>query len=195
MRKKHHISSRPRRGQSMVEFAISLPFLSMLTIGTFALGVVVDRHLTVTQLVRNAGNMYGRGIDFSQISNQTVLLQSATGMGMTRTGGNGALYLSTVVQATPGTTKRNTGMAVVSHRIKMGNTGMAVSSVGMPYSIKTNGTVNNYEDDPTARATLPSGVTVGPNEKLFMAEVFHDPKELKFGGFFAPSRLYSRAIF
>ena len=100
---------RHNAGDALVEFAISLPFLVMMAIGTFAVGVNVDRHLTVSQLIRNAGNMYGRGVDFSLSQNQDLLLQAATGMQMTTTGGLGVIYLSTVVLADSG---QNLGLPV-----------------------------------------------------------------------------------
>ena len=188
-------AGRARRGQSILEFAIGLPFLTLMTVGTFALGVVIDRHLTVSQLTRNAGNMYGRGVNFSQTSNQTLLLQGATGMQMTTTGGKGVIYLSTVIQAPTGTGKVNAGKAVVIHRIKIGNSSIGPSAVATPTSVASNGDVNSYEDDVAARAVMPAGITVGVNEKYFLAEVLHTPTEIAFPGFFAPSLLYSRAVF
>lgn len=185
-------TTRSRRGSALVEFAISFPFLSLLTIGTFAVGVTIDRYLTVAQLVRDGGNMYARGVDFSADQNKQLLLMAASGMGMTTTGGNGVLYLSTVVEGDSGA---NRGVPVIAHRIVIGDSSFAASSAGMPTTVQANGDVSNANTDSAARAQLPTGLTVTGNERIFVAEVFHKPVGIQFPGFFAPTRIYSRAFF
>jgi len=190
---------RSNAGSAAMEFAVSLPFLVIMTFGTFAIGAIIDRHLTVTQLVRHAGNMYGRGVDFTQTQNKQVLLQAATGMNMTLTGGQGVIYLSMVVQSPPngaGENRPNANMPVVAHRVVIGNTTMANSTIAMPTGVASNGEVANcYDDNLTARATLPPGLTLAQNERLYFAEVYHMPAELGFPGIFSPQMLYSRAVF
>jgi hypothetical protein len=181
-----------RRGQAIVEFAISLPFLVLISVGTFALGVVIDRHLTVTQLVRNAGNMYGRGVDFTLTQNKELLLRAADGMEMTVAGGQGVIYLSTVILSQEGD---NTGEAVVSERIVISNANLHDSAIAMPTSVLANGEVVDYDNDGNALATLPPGVTLFNNERIFVAEVFHNPQNLAFEGIFVPDGLYSAAFF
>ena len=190
--RKLHKLGRDRRGQAIAEFAISLPFLILISVGTFALGIVIDRHLTVTQLVRNAGNMYARGVDFTLPQNKALLLQAADGMQMTVDGGQGVIYLSTVVVAQDGD---NLGKPVVSERIVIANAGFDDSEIAMPASILPNGEVLGYEDDPQAVASLPPGVTLSGNERVFVAEVFHNPQNLGFEGIFVPQGLYSAAYF
>jgi len=191
--------SRKNRGSAVMEFAVSLPFLIAMGVGTFALGAIIDRHLTVTQLVRHAGNMYGRGVDFTQDQNKQVLLQAASGMNMTISGGQGVIYLSLVVQSPPngpGQNRPNANMAVVAHRVVIGNGPLANSAIAMPTGVASNGEVAGcYDDNVSARATLPPGLTLNANERFYIAEVIHTPKELGFPGIFAPSRLYSRAVF
>ena len=183
---------RHNAGDALVEFAISLPFLVMMAIGTFAVGVNVDRHLTVSQLVRNAGNMYGRGVDFSVSQNQDLLLDAATGMQMTTTGGLGVIYLSTVVLADSG---QNLGLPVVVHRIGIGNPSIFSSSIGTPTTVQANGDVQNPDNDLQARAQMPGGITLTGNERIFVAECYHQPVDLLFPGFFSPAGIYSRAVF
>jgi TadE-like protein len=183
---------RDRHGQAIVEFAIALPFLVMVSIGTFALGVVIDRHLTVTQLVRNAGNMYGRGVDFTLTQNKELLLKAADGMEMTVAGGQGVIYLSTVILSQDGD---NEGDPVVSERIVISNASLYDSAVAMPTTILPNGDVVDYDNDPSAVASLPPGVELFNNERIFVAEVFHNPRNLSFEGIFVPTNLYSAAFF
>lgn len=191
--------TRSLRGSAALEFAVSLPFLVTMSVGTFAVGVVIDRNLTVAQLVRHAGNMYGRGVDFSQTQNQDLLLQAATGMGMTATGGNGVIYLSLVVQARPnaaGENRPNADRAVVAHRIVIGAASISASTIASPFGVLPDGEVPNYDNDNiTARATLPAGLTLTANERLYIAEVFHTPLDLSLPGFFAPRMLFSQAVF
>jgi hypothetical protein len=181
-----------RTAQAISEFAICLPFLILISVGTFALGVVIDRHLTVTQLVRNAGNMYARGVDFTLPQNKELILRAADGMEMTVGGGQGVIYLSTVIVAATGD---NLGYAVVSERIVIANAGMANSHISMPATILPNGEVLDYDNDPQARATLPPDVTLVNNERVYVAEVFHNPSNLSFEGIFVPQGLYSTAFF
>ena len=82
------------RGQSIVEFALALPFLVLMAVGTFAVGIIVDRHLTVGQVVRNGGNMYASGIKFDSTQNKQLLIDSGPGLDFQLTGGKTAVYLS-----------------------------------------------------------------------------------------------------
>jgi hypothetical protein len=193
------LRSRRSRGNAIIEFAISLPFLVLLSVGVFATGVMLDRHLTVAQLVRHAGNMYGRGIDFSQDRNKQLLLQAATGMNVTVNSGEAVIYLTMVTRARPngaGENRPNANLAVIAHRIVIGNGSLAPSSIGMPVDIQPDGEVNRYDNDNiSARATLPAGLTLAVDEKIYIAEVFHTPVDLGFSGIFAPRLLYSRAMF
>jgi len=181
-----------RHGQALTEFAIALPFLIFMTVGTFAIGVNVDRQLTVTQLVRNAGNMYARGIDFSVEGNKELLLKAAGGLQMTTTGGKGVIYLSTIIVPSTG---ENADIAVVAHRIVIGNSSLRTSDTGTPGAIESDGDVTDYVNAVSARATVPSGIEMVAGDRLFVAEVFHTPEDLLFPGLFNPEGLYSRAAF
>ena len=183
---------RDRRGQAIAEFALSLPFLILISVGTFALGVVIDRHLTVTQLVRNAGNMYARGVDFTLVQNKELLLKAADGMEMTVAGGQGVIYLSTVILSQEGD---NEGDPVVSERIVISNAGLHDSAVAMPTTVLANGEVVDFDNDANAVASLPPGVELFGNERIYVAETFHDPRNLAFEGIFVPQGLYSAAFF
>ena len=183
---------RDRRGQAIAEFALSLPFLILISVGTFALGVVIDRHLTVTQLVRNAGNMYARGVDFTLVQNKELLLKAADGMEMTVDDGQGVIYLSTVILSQEGD---NEGDPVVSERIVIANASLHDSAVAMPTTVLPNGEVVDYDNDANAVASLPPGVELFGNERIYVAETFHDPQNLVFEGIFVPQGLYSAAFF
>jgi hypothetical protein len=179
-------------GQAMMEFALTIPFVCLLTIGGFALGMTIDRHLVQSQLVRHAGNMYARGVDFSSQQNKQLLVDAATGLQMTTTGGLGTIYLSLVIPAVAG---NNQGLPVVAQRFVIGNLALASSGVAMPTTVLANGDVQDYENDLAARAALPPGLTLTPGDRIYVAEAFHAPGEFRFPGFFTPKVLYARALF
>lgn len=196
--------SKDQRGQSVVEFAISLPFLVLMAIGTFAVGMVIDRHLTLGQLVRNAGNMFARGISFNSTQNKQFLVAAATGMGMTIDGGKAVVYLS-LLQKIPANADcgggagscANAGQVVIAQRFTVGNTSMAISKFGMPSNLLSDGNHADFFDDTDALATVPTAISsiMAPNEILYAVEAYHEPDTLAFQGIFAPSVMYSRAFF
>jgi TadE-like protein len=191
-------------GQSVIEFAVSLPFLVLMAIGTFAVGMVIDRHLTMGQLVRNAGNMFARGISFNSNQNKQFLVSAATGMGMTLTGGKTVVYLS-LLQMIPATANcgtgpgscANAGQVVIAQRFSVGNTSIDISKFGMPSNILANGNHADFFNDPDAVATVPAALSsvMAPNEILYAVEAYHEPETLAFQGIFAPDVMYSRAFF
>ena len=185
----------PESGQSALEFGLSLPFLVAIVVGTFAVGMLLDRHMTVTQLSRNAGNMYARGIDFGSLQNQQVLLRAASGMGMTPTTGDGVIYLSLVIMAPPGS-GANENQPVIAQRFQIGDPSVGTSVVGMPPAA-ANGSVPNYFNDPAAIATLPSGITnvMVASDRIFVSEVFHHPRLLRFPGIVAPDTMSTIVYF
>lgn len=196
--------SNDQRGQSVIEFAVSLPFLVLMAIGTFAVGMVIDRHLTMGQLVRNAGNMFARGISFNSDQNKQFLVAAATGMGMTLTGGKSVVYLS-LLQMIPANADcgtgpgscANAGEVVIAQRFTVGNTSIDDSRFGMPSNILADGNHADFFDDTDAVATVPTALSsiMAPNEILYAVEVYHEPDTLTFQGIFAPDVMYSRAFF
>ena len=184
-----------RRGQSVIEFAVAMPFMILITIGSFVVGMSMDRYITVEQLVRNAGNMFARGIDFSSPQNQQVLLRAASGLDITTTGGEGVVYLSLVLMAPPGS-GANENQPVIAQRFVIGNTAKGASSVGTP-PVDSDGTVPDYFNDPAAVATLPTAVTSAlvPNQRVFVSEVRHDGNRFNFSPIISSGAMYSRALF
>ena len=69
---RNETATRNQRGQIIMEFAFAFPFLMVVLLGTFVVGLMLDRQLTVSQLVRNAGNMYARNFDFEPDANKQV---------------------------------------------------------------------------------------------------------------------------
>ena len=181
------------------------PVLIVMSLGLITTGMALDRYLTVIQVVRNAGNMYSREVDFSIDQNKQLLVQSAVGLNMTTTGGQGVIYLSRVTKvSTPGSV--NEGKLVIVERLVIGNPSLTSSTVGTPSSniwpdpscSVPCGDVADYEEELSARATLPSSMTaMPPDDFVFVAEVFHQPTAILFAssGFFSPDNMGARVFF
>ncbi len=210
-------------GQSVVEFAIALPFLVLMSIGSFAVGMILDRHLTLGQVVRNGGNMYARGIDFDSDQNKNFIIDAATGLDLHLTSGRSSVWFTQLTRvpanakcASAGGGQRNcnnNGEVVITQRYMIGDTNgtkmnSRLAAAGMPYSFidssgnaSTEGDHANYFDLTEARATsAPSSVTnassgIQEGEILYVVEVIHRPATIHFRGIFAPEIMYSRAFF
>ena len=184
-----------RRGQAVIEFALALPFLLIMVIGGFVVGMMFDRHLTVLQLVRNAGSMYARGIDFGNDTNKSVLLRSASGLAITPNGGDGVVYLSVVMMVPPGGGD-NENQPVITQRIAIGSSNLKPSPLGVP-PVDPSGAVPDFLNDPAAVATLSADVSgkMRPNDRLFIAEAYHEPIDLNYSPIQFVDLLYSRAHF
>ena len=203
-------------GQSIVEFALGLPFLVLLAVGTFAVGIVIDRHLTVGQVVRNGGNMYARGIKFDLTQNKQLLIDSGPGLDFQLTGGKTAVYLSLLTRVPEDAicddgggpqACANQGEVVITQRYEIGDTASTASNmssrIGAPttYVSGTEGDVDNYFDEPSAVASgAPAVLTNGAtgllsDEFIYVIEVIHRPESIAFQGVFAPEYMYARAFF
>ena len=206
LRRLAHCLATGSPAQAVVEFAVALPFLVLMGLGTFAVGMIIDRHLTVGQLVRNGGNMFARGVSFVSNQNKQFLVDAATGMGMTLDGGNAVVYL-TLLERVPlsakcgGGTCANAGMVVIAQRYSVGNTSLAPSKLGMPTQLDSEGNHLDAFGDSDARATnVPPSLNslstgLQPNEIIYLVEAFHTPSTISFPGIFAPEIMYSRAFF
>jgi hypothetical protein len=197
--------TRDARGQSVIEFAVALPFLVLMSVGAFAVGMVIDRHLTLGQVTRNGGNMFARGVSFrdSATQNKQLIVDAASGLGMTIDGGTAVMYMS-LLQKIPadatcgGSPCENAGLVVIARRFKIGNTSIEDSKFGMPTNLASDGNHNDFFDDSDAQAdNVPAALTTSmeDNEILYAVEVYHEPDSLAFQGIFAPELMYSRAFF
>ena len=159
--------------------------------------MLLERYLNVINLVRNAGSMYSRNMNFEFDANRELLVRAATGMGMTTTSGRGVILLSRVVIAQFGI---NQGLPVIDRRFVIGNPSLASSRIGTPFTVDpVTGVVTDPENDPTALvdsgATTPfQNIINAGADRVFMAEVTHEPTDLVLLGLF-DGGMYSRAFF
>jgi hypothetical protein len=171
------------RGGSIVEFVLVITVLVPLFLGTGATGVNMIRTLQTVQLARDAGHMYGRGLDFSQVANQTVLYQVGSSLGLTSssTSSTAVVILSNLVYVDSGqctaaglwNTGTNTSNGctnytywVFTQRLVFGNTTLRTSNLGTPPSGDMNSTTGvipaaTYAKDSACRVSF-DGVSTNP---------------------------------
>jgi hypothetical protein len=193
----------------MIEFALTMSFLTPLLLGTYNVGMNLGRNLQVTQLARNAGHMYVRWVDFSQVGSQNIVVRMATGLNMTRTGGDGVVTLSQVmVPAAADCTANslsdaqctNMGVPVIIHRIRFGNNSLAASQLGTPSPgiVASNGAISpaSYLTDVSARATnFNHVITLAAGEVAYVSEVYVRSPNWDVPGRFNNDGVYARAIY
>src|SRR6516164_2911938 len=88
-------STKSRRGVAVMEFTFSLMFLIPLLTGILVFGFKLIRSLEMTQVTRDLGNMYLRGVDFRSTGAQSTAATLAAGFDMT-TNGTSVVVLSKV---------------------------------------------------------------------------------------------------
>jgi hypothetical protein len=184
----NHISARRdrRTGTVLIEFALSSLLIFPLMVGVVILGLNLGRSVHVMQVCRDVGSMFVRGVDFSATANQDVIVRLAQGMGMTRTGGNGVIFLSKV-QYIPTTgacnSPCNSGKYVVVQRLTIGNTAM-------------NPVQNTMTDANTVVTPNFTGImTLANNEFAYVAEAYFLSLDLTTIGAGAGNGVYARAVF
>ena len=192
-----------QRGSTLVEFAVSLPFLAILVLSVFAAALNIDRYLVMLQVTRSISHMHLRSVDFSAAGVRDKILAEANSLGITGNAGPGVVYLSRVVLADSGS---NDGLPCVSQRIRFGDSSFADSKIAMPTTVceegncepvSKDGTVVDFQNDPNAVVILPAGLTVTTVRSVYVGEVFHSPSDLQsvFTGYFPIDTLYTRFFY
>jgi len=198
-----------RRGSAAMEFALVSVFTLPLLMGTFVLGMSLSRSIQVTQISRDAGHMYVRYVDFTQVANQNIIVRLASGMGMTLTGGNGVVILSKVMHITdsecasggyPVGDSRcvNRNQDVFIQQLKVGNSSACNSTFGTPtgVSLDSKQVITDYLTNTGARAAnLTNILTLSGGEIAFVSEAFFRTPELDIPGYRSGNSVYARTIF
>ena len=213
----HLMRSQKQKGNSLLEFALFSIFLIPLFMGTVTTGVSLGKSIQVSQIARDAGHMFVRQVDFSQVSNKDIIVRLSAGLHMTVNGGNGSVILSQILMIGPTECAAaslspaqcaNMNYPVITQRIVIGNTGLYTSLIGNPASniIQSDGTItpSNYLTNTSCRAsTLSTGganptvgqLTLSNAERTFVAEAYFRVPELAFLNNNNPVNLYARNYF
>ena len=189
-----------RRGQSVVEFGVAVPFLLLFAITGFSIGMMFDRYITVIQFNRNAGNMFARGVDFNNESNVDTLMQSASGLNVKADGtGQGVLYLALVEKVPTGEGFSNEGEVVFLRFLDIGNTSVGASKLGAAPPTNADGTiaVDPLNSIQAVVPQFPSALAsvMRDGDRFFVSEMLYEPIELGFAAYMGVDMIHTRAYF
>jgi Flp pilus assembly protein TadG len=199
--------NRNEKGNAYIEFVLVASFFFVpLILGMITVGIAVARNFQVNQLTRDVGHMMANGVDFSQQTNQNLVvndlanglsIQANSGNVTGSSSGNGVLVLSVFESLTSSCNCVNANHVVVVTRIVIGNNTLYTSPFGSPASINpTSGAVANYTTDTGARAdNVSSVVTIGSNGLAFMSEGDFAFTDLGVVGFITNLGAFNRAVF
>jgi hypothetical protein len=159
------------RGGAVIEFAFSILVLVPLLLGTGVIGINMIRTLQTTQLARDAGHMYARGVDLSQPGTKTIVGTIGADLGLSTTAGSGSavVVLSTLTYvdknacAAVGAVDGNGNPSgctnyqkwVFTQRIVIGNSSVRSSNIGSPL---TSGPTGVTIDSITGKISLQDSV-------------------------------------
>jgi hypothetical protein len=184
------------KGSALVEFTLCFGiFWVPLFLGTLTVGFNLIAAVQVTQVCRDAAHMYSQGIDFSQSTYKSLLVNLAPSLGMAATGGRGEVILSTVTYvdhtdcaavSISDASCSNINQHVVTRRIVIGNsgTGFPASLFGTPGSsiLDSSGNVKSsaggvpyYLTDTSTRAPnfpTATGITLTSQHYAYTAETY-----------------------
>ncbi len=188
---------RREAGQSMVEFAIALPFLTILALGLIELSsALLDQHV-VTRLAREGSNLISRD---TSLADAVTAMRSMTARPVNFDDGSSTLILS-VIKNVPTVGAANYNQNVLYQRFQYGT--LSASSL-----LQTRGSgsfggapdyqANNSDNDTSLQITnLPPGLlTTGGF--LYVTEIYSNHTlltPLDNFGIHVPTRLYSVAYF
>jgi Flp pilus assembly protein TadG len=203
------IRKRARNGNALVEFALVIVFLVPILFGVFSIGMSLTMSVQAAVVARDAGAMFMRYVDFSTSANKGLIVRIARGMGMTETGGNGAVILTQIMkigsaQCVPPyattTACPNFNRHVIVKRIVIGNAALTTSSVGTPAPsiIGADGSIgqSNYLAETSARADAFDAVmNLGAGEFAYVSEAYFITPQLDMPGVRTGTFVYQRSVF
>jgi hypothetical protein len=200
-----------RSGVAIVEFSLSLAFLTPLLVGTFVYGFRLVTSLQLMQITRDLGHMYIEGINFRNsgpIQNAQTL---ASGFNLTSNGTSVVILSQVKVEqqsdcdaaniAPPGKPCANLGKPVFIEQLTIGNTGTGSSAFGTPPTATVNGAT--YQVTSVSQASSSAAVANGFNsvlalnagETAYVAEMVNQTPALNVPGVSGQPLVYARTIY
>ena len=200
---------RNQRGVQVIEFAVCSMFLAILFLGTMLVGMRLGRSIQVTQVARDTAHMYARFVDFSKPANQDLIVRIASGLNMTRTGGDGVVILTQLLRVedqqcadggVPIAECSNRNKTVAIHRVVIGNSALRASEFVTPNPsiIGTDGKIapaDYLRNGSAAATTFPSLLVLNAGEFAYVVEAFFNSTGLDDLGYYSNNGVYSRSIF
>lgn len=203
-----------QRGTWMVEFAVVMIFLVPMLLGSFSIGMSLQKSVQASLLARDAGSMFMRGVMFRDESSRKMITDRlGRGMNITDNGGQGVVVLSeilgigdtqcTAANLAPGGTGGpcpNNGYPVVVRRTTIGNASLLSTHFGSPplSDLSSEGLLSSavYLVNTACRATImQSLMPLGAGERAYVAEVYFKTPEVDLPGYRNNTGVYQRNIF
>ena len=214
MRDKNKLK-RSEQGNALLEFAAVSIVVIPLFFGMVGAGIQLGRMNEAVQICRDAAHMYARGVDFSQVANQNILVSLATGSGMTVNGGTGVMIMSQIIQVyqadctAAGLTAgqcTNLNQLVFVNRMVTGNSSLRSSNYGTPPANLVNAQGNVAASDYLTNGSLVvtggltteltnSGLILGDGDIAYLTEFYESTPDLSFLGVSGSNGVYAKAIF
>jgi hypothetical protein len=216
----HTKSVKARRGVAVMEFTFSLLFLIPLLTGILVFGFKLIRSLEMTQVTRDLGAMYLRGVDFRSAGAQTTAATLAANFDMTANG-TSVVVLSKVKLVTTadciaansaapivaGNNCVNLNKLIFTEHLKVGNPASGSSAFGTPpvqavgctplgpgtpcvYTV----TIKDQGRNTQAQANN-FAMTLLAGEFAYVAEMVNLTSEFTIPGVGGGPQVYARAIF
>jgi Flp pilus assembly protein TadG len=207
--------NRSEKGNALLEFAAVSIVVIPLFFGMVGAGIQLGRMNEAVQICRDAAHMYARGVDFSQVANQNILVNLATGTGMTVNGGNGVVIMSQISQVyladctaaslTAGQCT-NLNKLVFINRMVTGNAGLRASNYGTPPAgvIDAQGNIaaSAYLTNASVALTgsmaselTNAGLTLSDGDVAYLTEFYESMPDLSFLGTSGSGGVYAKAVF
>jgi hypothetical protein len=195
----------------MIEFLLAASFFIMpLLIGAMSVGMNLLMATQVTEFNDDSGNEYAQGIDFSQASNQQLLVSLSSGLNFSLSGGTGVEIFSTLLKvgtadcqnggvANPTTANcPNLGQIVVTQRLVVGNSSLYTSAYGNPTGMNASGNLlpSYYLFNSGAQAnSFSSVITMASSQVAYLTETYFSSTAYNIPGLVTNSAVYAKAIY
>jgi len=207
--RKQTIANRGRSGVAVVEFALALVFLTPLLLGTFVFGFKMIRSIEMTQITRDLGHMYIRGVNFraanaGAVQNAQTL---AAEYALTSTGTSLVVFseVRIAVQADcdaanptkVGQSCTNLNKPIFVEQVTLGNTSVGSSHFGTP-PLQADQTVSvaNLGNNSAAQANgFGTVLALNAGEVAYVCEMINQTPEFNIPGISGAQMVYSRTIF
>jgi hypothetical protein len=207
--RKQAIANRRRSGVAIVEFSLAMVFLTPLLLGTFVFGFKLIRSIEMTQITRDLGHMYIRGVNFraanaGAVQNAQTL---AAEYALTSTGTSLVIFSEVRIAtqadcdaANPskvGQPCTNLNLPVFVEQVTLGNTSVGSSHFGTP-PLQSDLTVSvaNLGNNSAAQATgFGTVLALNAGEVAYVCEMINQTPEFNIPGISGAQMVYSRTIF
>jgi Flp pilus assembly protein TadG len=185
---------RAAQGQSIVEFALCLPLLLLLSLGVVETSNALMSQHVITKIAREGSNMISRE---TKLSAAGTALQSMSANTATFNSSTKVIF-SVLMRSQTGS---NNGFLVLYQRYEFGNASLGTSQLNGSgtFNSANDYTANNPNSDAGLRVTnAPSGIAAGGGDMIYVTEVYRQYDTItpvRNIGIPIPPKLYSIAYF